>query len=326
MPVGLEAVDDLAERTQRHAGFAQARQDSLDVVHEDIGRADDQDATGLEPAPIVVEQVGGAVQGHDGLASPGSAADRGGATARGTNGLVLLLLDRRDNRVHGAVAGPAEARQQGALADDDEVFGCVVGVEQVVLDADDLVTGAPQDSAADDAGRIQGGRLIEDRGCRCTPVDDDHIAVLIAHANATDVAGLAAGEVEPAEDEAVVGRVERREALGGLEHHGIALDEAAFIADVAARKALRDERFGDFCRGSEAVVDVVDIGLLRGDLLLGKLLSARGGHPTPSDRLPNSQVYAVAVLFPAPTRSVNRAHLTLAATFALLAITLFSPE
>ena len=276
-----QAIDDLAERSQRHAGLAEARQDAFDVVHEHRRRADDEHAAGLETTAIGVEKVGRAVQGHDGLAGAGSTADRGGATAGSADGFVLLLLDRGDDRVHRAVAGAAQAGEQRAFADDDQIVGGVVGIEQVVLDADDLLARAAQHATADDAGRILGGGLIEHGGSWCAPVDDDDVTVLVAYADATDVAGLSVEQVEPTEHESVVGGIERGDALGRLEDHGVALDEAAFVANVAARIALGDERLSHLARRFEPLVDVVDVGLFGSDFLLSDVLSAVCRHPSP---------------------------------------------
>ena len=66
--------DDRADRPQRDRVLAEGRQDALDVVHEHRAGADHQDAAALEAATVGVEQVGGAVQGHHGLAGAGPAA------------------------------------------------------------------------------------------------------------------------------------------------------------------------------------------------------------------------------------------------------------
>ncbi|MDR6117946.1 hypothetical protein QE370_001130 [Aeromicrobium sp. SORGH_AS981] len=273
-----DPVNDLAERAQRHGGLAEARQHPLDVAHEHRRRADDEHAAGLEASAVGVQQVGRAVQRHDGLARAGAAADDRRAAAGRPDGLVLLLLDRGDDGVHGAVAGPREAGEQRALADDDHVVGGVLRVEQVVLDPDDGLARAAQDATAHDAGGVLGGRLVEQRGCRRTPVDEQDLAVGVADTDPADVPGLAALQVEAAEHEAVVRGIQGRQAAGGLEDHRVTLDQTALVADVPTGEALGDERLRHLRGLVEAAVDDVDVRLLRCDLCGGLLL---GGHASP---------------------------------------------
>ena len=117
------------------------RQHPLDVAHEHAGGTDDQHAAALVAAAVAVEQERRAVQRDDRLAGAGAAGDRHDALAGRADRLVLLGLDGGDDGVHRAVAGPGELRHQRALADDRQV-GLGLGVEQVVLDADDLAAPA----------------------------------------------------------------------------------------------------------------------------------------------------------------------------------------
>ncbi|WP_405008529.1 hypothetical protein OHV13_34380 [Kitasatospora purpeofusca] len=64
---GRDPGTEPADGGQQHAGLPQAGQDLADVLEEDRAGADDQDTAALQPG-VGVEQVGGAVQGHDGLA------------------------------------------------------------------------------------------------------------------------------------------------------------------------------------------------------------------------------------------------------------------
>ena len=92
-----------------------------------------------------------------------------------------IELSRARLRLASSAPSPTTTRSSGAF----------VGVEQVVLDADDAVAGAAQDPAPDDAGGVLGGGLVEDGGRRRAPVDEQDLAVGVAHADAADVAGLA---------------------------------------------------------------------------------------------------------------------------------------
>ena len=121
--------------------------------------------------------------------------------------------------------------------------------------------GSTQHPTAYDTGRILGSGLVEHGGRRGTPVDHDDVTILVAYTDATDVAGLAIEEIEPAEHQSVVGGIQRGDPLGRLEHHGVTLDEAAFVADVAAGITLRDQCLCHLPGRLQALVDIVDIGL-----------------------------------------------------------------
>ena len=230
-----DAVDDLAERAQRDGSLAERGQHPLDVAHEDPAGSDDQHAAGLVTTAVGVEEVRRPVQRHDGLAGAGAAGDRGDPLGRRPDRLVLLGLDRGDDRVHGAVAGAGELRHQRALTDDRQVAPGL-GVEQLVLDADDLGSGTAQHAAAYDVLGVGGGRLVEHRGRGRAPVDQQGVVVVVAQADAADVArvGVELGpQVETPEHQALVGGVELRHPLGGLEDHRVALDETALVAQTA---------------------------------------------------------------------------------------------
>ena len=175
--------------------------------------------------------------------------------------------------MHGAVAGAGQLRHQRALADDREVrLG--LGVEQLVLDPDDLRAQAAQHPTAYDAVRLGRRGLVEDRGRGRAPVDQQRVTVLVAQADPADVARLrvqVVAEVEAAEDQPLVRGVELRDPLGGLEHHGVALDQATLVAEPAAPVALAGQLLRSLRRRRELDVDLVDEGLLAGDLVLDEL-------------------------------------------------------
>ena len=168
----------------------EARQHALDVGRVGGGRPDDEDAAVLEPPPLGVQQVGGPVQGDDGLAGAGPAGDLGDPARGRADGLVLVALDRRDDVAHLAAAAAGQRRDEGAVAEHDDVVGRL-GHHEVVLGADDRGALAAQHPAAHDAHRVDRGRAVE-RGCRGRPpVDDERLVVVVAHAEAADVADLA---------------------------------------------------------------------------------------------------------------------------------------
>ena len=272
------AVDDLAERAQRDGGLAERGQHPLDVAHEDPAGADDQHAAALVAAAVGVEQERRAVQRDDRLAGAGAAGDRDDALAGRADRLVLLGLDRGHDGVHRPVAGPRELRHQGALADDRQV-GLDAVVEQLVLDAEHPCAAAAQHPAAYDVVRGGGGGLVEHRGSRCPPVDQQRLALGVAQPDPADVArlGVALGaQVEPAEDQSLVGGVELGDAACGLEDHGVALDEAALVLEPAAAVALARQRLRRLGGVAQLDVDAVDEGLLVRDLALGEVITHCG--------------------------------------------------
>ncbi len=204
-------------------------EDPLDVGAE---RADGP-TTRTPPArsgALGVEQVGRAVQCDDGLAGAGAAGDLGDAARGGPDRLVLVALDRRDDVAHLAAAAAGQRGDECSVADDDDVVGRL-GDHEVVLGADDL---APGSAARVGAGRPSGRRGWRGRrhGGGGAPVDDERLVVVVAHAEAADVADLAlgggrgiGGEVEAAEDQALVLRVDHRAAEGGGVDERVALEQ-----------------------------------------------------------------------------------------------------
>ena len=175
--------------------------------------------------------------------------------------------------MHRAVAGPGELRHQRALTDDGQV-GLHLGVEQLVLDADHLRAGAAQHPAAYDVLRLGGRGLVEHRGRRRAPVDQQRVAVGVAQADPADVARgrVALGtQVEAAEDQPLVRGVELGDALGGLEDHRVALDQPALVTEPAAAVALAGQLLGRARGLLELDVHPVDEGLLLRDLVLDEL-------------------------------------------------------
>src|SRR5699024_3818419 len=104
------------------------------------------------------------------------------------------------------------------------------------------------------------------------------VTVGVAHADATDVARFPVNQVEPAEDETVVGGVECRDALRSLVDHRITLDESAFMADRSPRVPFGHERTSRPRRLVEARVHAVYVGLLVCNLILGLLLRCGRSH------------------------------------------------
>ncbi len=110
---GADAGVQVADGGQQHAGLAQRRQHLPDVAQEGGVRADHEHAALLQLAAVGVEQVGGPVQGHGGLAGAGPALDHQHPVQAGPDDVVLLGLDGLDDVGHRAGAGWRSARPAG---------------------------------------------------------------------------------------------------------------------------------------------------------------------------------------------------------------------
>ena len=194
-------------------------------------------------------------------------------------------------------------------------LGLGLGVEQVVLDTEHVHALAAQDPAPDHALRIGLRGLVEDGGCGRTPVDEQHVVVLVAQPDAPDVAGLVAhlvAQVEPAEDEPLVGGVEGGHPPRSLEDHRVTLDQAALVADATTLEPFTRQLLGRQRRLLELGVDGVDVLLLARDLARGHVIVQRRCPPSKRSCragcavLANHQVYrAIPVVTRRPRDQAN---------------------
>ena len=206
--VGVAGLAGAGERHVGHevgqhdlldAGLAERRQDPLDVAQEHPVRADDEDALVLEREAVGVQQVGGAVQGDDGLAGAGPALDDEHAGLGRADDLVLLGLDRGDDVAERAGATALEGGQQrgvaaqhGLVVDEALVVADaeVAAAEQLVLEAEDVAALDGEVAAADEAHRLAAGGPVERLGDRRPPVDDDRLGLLVGDGETADVEAL----------------------------------------------------------------------------------------------------------------------------------------
>ena len=93
--------------------------------------------------------------------------------------------------------------------------------------------------------------------------------VVVAQADAADVTrvGVELGaQVEAAEHQPLVGGVQLRDPLRGLEDHGVALDETALVTEQSALVAFPGQLLGGRRRLLQLDVHPVDERLLSRDL------------------------------------------------------------
>ena len=284
LPRTADGVDEVGEHRELDAGLAERRQHLLDVGEEQPVGPDDQHALVLEREPVRVEEVGGPVQRHDGLAGAGAALHDEHAGQRGPDDLVLLALDGGDDVAQPAGAGGLERRDQRAVAAD-----AVVGArpaepegplaEELVLDVQQGAAPGGEVAAAGQAHRLPPGGPVEGLGHRRPPVDDHRLLVLVGHRDAPDVVRLADGRrwprsawaplplaarllVDAPEAERGVTEVELGEAVQDRVPDHVAL-EPGLLRAAPADLDHRLELVGPGPRLVEAVVGVVDVRLLR---------------------------------------------------------------
>ncbi len=200
---GPDAGEQVAHAGQHHVGLAERGQHLADVAQEGRVGADHQDAAALQGLAVGVQEIGGAVEGRDGLAGAGAALDDEGAVQAGADHPVLFGLDGGHDVAHAAGALAAEGGQQRGLADetavDPAVDAVAVEVEHLVVDADDRTALGPQVAAADQRAGVGRGGGVEGPGGGGPPVDQDRLVLLVAQPDPADVEGLFEDVVDAAE-------------------------------------------------------------------------------------------------------------------------------
>ena len=281
------AVEEVGQHRQLHPGLAEAGQHLLDVAEEQAVGADDEHALALEREAVRVEQVGGAVQRHDGLAGARTPLHDEHAGQVGPDDLVLLALDRGDDVGEAPGADLLERGDQGALApdlpavvDDRQLAAEEPGglAEQLVLDGQQLAAPGGEVAAADQAHRRAPGGPVEGLGHRGPPVDHQRLPLLVGHGQAPDVeavAPLALGAVDPPEHEAGVAELEGGQPVGDVALDHLPLPPGLLRAALA-HLDHRAQTSGLEARALEAVVGTVDVGLFGGQVGMGRHHPPRG--------------------------------------------------
>ncbi len=181
-----DAWVQLGRRHRDHAAFAERRQDVGDPQQELGRRADDQDAGLGEGGAVGVEQVGGPVEGDDGLPGTGPALNEERTLGRRSHDRVLLGLDRGDDGLHAIVGAPPQGSQQGGLAAELAQVVERVGVEHLVAEVGQLTLIPVEVSPVGHAEGFECGGSVEGFGGGCAPVDEQDF-VAFDHGHAPDV-------------------------------------------------------------------------------------------------------------------------------------------
>ncbi len=157
-----------------HPGLPERGQDLGDVPQEGAVGPEDEQPGALDALRVRVEEVGGAVQAHGGLAGAGRALHAHGGGELAADEVVLLGLDGGGDVAHGPDAGPLDLPGENAAP--LLLFALAQGL---VLHAGEvarvpLAAGRPAEPPPDgDALRIPGTGLVEGAGDGGAPVDDE---------------------------------------------------------------------------------------------------------------------------------------------------------
>ena len=139
---------------------------------------------------MVVQQEGGAVQPHGCLPGSGTTLDGQELFEGGTDDLILLGLDRRDDVEHFTGARPFELGQQCVAASQPSRAGLVVSpVEEVVGNGDHRPSIDHDLAPAHKPEWLSGTGSVERHRNRSSPIDDDGVGLLVLHVAAADMPG-----------------------------------------------------------------------------------------------------------------------------------------
>ena len=210
--------EEVRDGGQHDRVLAERGQHLADVTEERRVGSDDQHAALLELGAVVVEQVGGTVQGHRGLAGTGAALHDHDPGLVGADDPVLLGLDGGDDVGHPPGARRLHRGQQGGLTRRPDRGGGrrrghlgVGQVEELVADRLDGPAAGPDVPPAPHAQRVGRGGDVERPGRRRPPVHQQLLvlALVVEDAHPADVHRLAVLPVEAAEAEPVLRGIER---------------------------------------------------------------------------------------------------------------------
>ena len=169
-----------------HGALAERGQHVGDVVEERLVGSDHQHAVAGQPAAMLEQQVGGAVEGDGGLAGARTALHDQRLVDRRPDHDILLGLDRRHDLAHRTRPGGADLGQHRIGDAARDVAGRRV-VEVLVEIGDQLALVEREPPPERHAERVDGGRPVERRRDRRPPVDDDRVVGVVLDVAAPDV-------------------------------------------------------------------------------------------------------------------------------------------
>ena len=183
--------DEVPQGTDLHALLAKAWEHVGDVGQVGLVRTDEQHAApAVTQARIGVQQVGGAVQGDNGLSGTRTAVDDESAAGSGADDGVLVRGDGAEHVAHPGRPAAAQAGDEGGLVVERGVPVKPVRGEHLVPVVADPAAGPAVPAAAGQAHRVGVGRGEERLGRRGPPVDQQPVTRAVPEAKPSDVHGL----------------------------------------------------------------------------------------------------------------------------------------
>ena len=229
-------------------------------------RADEQHAApAVTEARVGVEEVGGAVQGDDGLARTRAAVDDEGAAGSRPDDGVLVGRDGAEHVPHPVRPAAAQAGDERGLVVERGVPLEPVRGEHLVPVVADPAASPAVSAAADQAHRVGVGRPEERLGRRGAPVDQQPAARPVREAEPPDVhrLGVAFPDDTP---EAQVQAEAEQSAQPGRQLVDLDVPVHRVLADAAGRFELGIEAAGQVGdRLLEALPDGRELPLVVGD-------------------------------------------------------------
>src|SRR5699024_3279703 len=277
--IGLDArdlpfADHVGQSAGAHIVLAEAGQDVGDVVQVGVVRADEQDSSPAVTQPRVgVQQVGGAVQGDDGLAGAGTAVDHQRPARAGSDDGVLIGGDRGQHVPHLRGACLVQGGQQGGFLIGAGVCGqlraLVVGSAEGLVPVVTDAAAAPAVAApACQAHRVCAGGGGEGLGDRRAPVHQQWLTVLVVNGQPADLDGIGSGgRWQAGPDGVELKAAQPVESILEMLDPCVALDSACRVTGLLGQcrleVVLHIGDVGTECLGNGGEVSVVACDALR---------------------------------------------------------------
>ena len=216
--VGAAGVDAGEERGlggEQDTGLTECGQHLGDVAQEGGVGPHDQHGAAVDELAVLVQEEGGPVQRDGRLPGAGTALDDQDPAVGGADDAVLLGLDGPNDVAHAAGSGGVQRREQYGVAARVLEAGAlpVPEVEDLVVQLGDRTALGGDVPAAAQPHRCVSGGEIEGAGDRCAPVDQQRraVGVVLAQSDTADMVRGAVGEIDAAEAQGAVHRVQRRQ-------------------------------------------------------------------------------------------------------------------
>ncbi len=195
---------------QLDTGFAERRQHLVYVTQKGRVGPHNEHPLHLEREAVRVQQIGGTVERHGGLAGPRPTLDDQSARQGSPDDLVLLGLDRGDDVAHPPGVSSRESRQQHARPSQAERFGPprpIALCEELVLEVHDASAVGQEMAAPAQAHGARTRRTVERLGDRRPPVHHERLVLGVRDRQPADVKGLVPPPSSWADDSRSAGRV-----------------------------------------------------------------------------------------------------------------------